>query len=250
MNQKEKYFLQLNEVLKSYEDYFGGRFEDVVIKENDKDTASYLNSLIESEQVEDREKGWSFSFWRKLLYTIGNAKASGERTIYYFDNEDYSEISWDYYRHFKRSDPTDYMKGRVGGIYGNKALEYLDDRVKDGLGYYGKRIISALEQPNRYKEVKDNREHEIVLFHGIDEEYFEAIINFDESVFPESTLIELAKDNARVAEKTLKMIKKYKKPLDKNKDYFNQYWTPRWSEEMNRDFITEAKKMAVYKEHI
>ena len=32
------------------------------------------------------------------------------------------------------------------------------------------------------------------------------------------------------------------KPLDENENHFNQYWTPRWSEELNRDFITEAKK--------
>lgn len=145
------------------------------------------------------------------------------------------------------------MKGRVGGIYRNDALEYLDDRVKDGLGYYGKRIIGTLELVDRRKEVYEdkNKEREIVLFHSIDEGYFKAIIDFDESIFPEenrSSLIEEAKENARVAKKTLKLLKECMKPLDENENHFNQYWTPRWSEELNRDFITEAKKMAVYKE--
>ena len=60
-----------------------------------------IQSLIESEEVEEREIGWAYSFWIYLLLQIQYAKETEKRQIYYYSVDDYREIALGYYWHFK-----------------------------------------------------------------------------------------------------------------------------------------------------
>lgn len=246
MNAKEKYFLLMEDKMNEFKEEMK---KDYYQKAINSMTREEVHNLTKSTNEEELRIGWTFSLYEKLKHTYKTALKVKDKQLYFIDKDNRQIMIDLYYRHFQSNDPHEQTKGSFS-IYTNDTFKMIEDKiVLNDFGYYGRSFIDTFKLPKRNNEVFDgeynhfdNRGNRVFIYQDIIEDYYNAIINFDFSTLDEN-VEEQARTNQYIAKNVLSLIKKYSRPLVKNEDYYNQYWTPRWSEVED---MSKVEKMVNY----
>lgn len=222
MNQKEKLITTIEQSLSFFENYFGSTFDNYQLPKDD--TPPHLPKT--PQQLAD---GYLWFQWTMLDNCNKMMEPSRRKPIYTIEPSIWRNISGLYDAQFPPLTDAELDSLVAESVHVNEAFTYLKKKkVKNSQRRYGLDISETLELADRQNGYHDN-EVFVPFFHSVNEDYYRAIIEFDESAFPpekKDELLKQAQANASTAKQVLNLIKEHTVCIDDFPFLYDIYWRP------------------------